>query len=153
MTHYFRLYFSIEPVVRARRLAAENEIEMCDDREDCCSGKAFSKMKILCTIFSTIKIVNHDSWSSFQGHHCKIPETKLYFAGKYTVIFLIVNTIRPFTFRRKTIHFVIKRFEKEFLKTSIAWIWNTDIAPILFFYIVVVSSLSNASAGESATLK
>ena len=43
MTHYFRLYFSIEPVVRARRLAAENEIEMCDDREDCCSGKAYSK--------------------------------------------------------------------------------------------------------------
>ena len=74
MTHYFRLYFSIEPVVRARRLAAENEIEMCDDREDCCSGKAFSKMKILCTIFSTIKIVNHDSWSSFQCHHCKIPD-------------------------------------------------------------------------------
>ena len=41
MTHHFRLYFSIEPVVRARRLAAENEIEMCDDREDCCSGIFF----------------------------------------------------------------------------------------------------------------
>ena len=41
MTHHFRLYFSIEPVVRARRLAAENVIEMCDDREDCCSGKLF----------------------------------------------------------------------------------------------------------------
>ena len=36
-----RLYFSIEPVVRARRLAAENQIEMCDDRDDCCSGIAF----------------------------------------------------------------------------------------------------------------
>ena len=39
----FRLYFSIEPVVRARRLAAENQIEMCDDRDDCCSGNAFQK--------------------------------------------------------------------------------------------------------------
>ena len=32
------LYFSIEPVVRAQRIAAENEIEPCDDRADCCAG-------------------------------------------------------------------------------------------------------------------
>ena len=66
MTHHFRLYFSIEPVVRARRLAAENEIEMCDDREDCCSGNSFSKIKILCTIFSTIRfaIIVYESYSS-----------------------------------------------------------------------------------------
>ena len=52
MTHHFRLYFSIEPVVRARRLAAENEIEMCDDREDCCSGNSFFNKDLVHDLFN-----------------------------------------------------------------------------------------------------
>ena len=114
MTHYFRLYFSIEPVVRARRLAAENEIEMCDDREDCCSGKAYSKNEdLVYDLFNDqdrkSRFVIIVSRSSLQN-----TRTEGILCWKIYGHFLIINTIRPFTFSRKTVHFVIKYFKKEF---------------------------------------
>ena len=100
MTHKFRLYFSIEPVVRARRLAAENEIEMCDDREDCCSGNSFQKWRSCVRSFQRSR-----SRSSFQVLNLEIRlELSMHFINSYWSTFYSlaakVNSPEKWSLRR-----------------------------------------------------